>query len=901
MSVDARLEPVEPPAAASPPSAGSPRVAPAPTPPTTAVDPVAGYRVTVVPHTHWDREWYLPFELFRIRLARTVERICEVLESEPRFRSFTLDGQSVILEDVVELRPDLEPRIRALLADGRLITGPSYVLPDEFLTGQEALVRNLLIGRAVCEEFGATAMGVAYMPDPFGHVAQFPQILRGFGLDAFIFWRGLGDDAGRVGVAFDWQAPDGSSVTAIRQLGSYGNASQLGRWAAGGIDLAEQPDRYRQAAAARAERFVTTYASELGRTPTTEILLCNGSDHESIHEPLPDLIDHARLVHRNTVFDIGSYDEYWARLRPSLAGRQLEVISSELAGGRDAPVLRGINSTRIYLKQEAERTERALLSAETLAALAYLRDGSEPPLDELRLAWREQLRNMPHDSISGCSIDEVARDMAVRSSHAQEIARRVGREALARLAGVGARWTARPQVAPAATIANTLAFERRSVVELHLPDELRDRPVTAVAGDEVLPAQVVPSGANGPRVSVAIDVDGFGLRDLRLLNAPGGKAARADGPVRAVTGDTITNGLLTVQAHPDGTIDLTDERTGRTFSGLHRFEDVADRGDEYNFCPVEFDSPRGVEEPGTVRVVAAGPVFAELGVAFTLRLPRRLSEDRRRRVGKIGMPVRTRIRLTAGIDRVEFSTTIDNRARDHRLRVRFPAPDTSDLTPVRAEGHFGVVRRTAWPVWSGSGWTEPPALTNHTAGAVAAGDVAIIGRGLPEYEAVPTRDGLELALTLLRCVGWLSRDDLATRAGGAGPTLPTPGAQCLGRWTFEYALAIGAERWTDTDLLRASVDYRTPLAIGPARVSDEVEFDPVLAVNGDVIVTALKPAEDGHGAIVRLVNAGTVSAPFDVRGAFRTTPVRLDETDASEAVSDEIRPGEIRTFRLLGA
>src|ERR671930_940307 len=119
-----------------------------PSSPETVADPVAGYHVTIVPHTHWDREWYLPFELFRMRLVRTVERICEVLETEPRFRAFTLDGQAVILEDAVDVRPDLEPRIRRLLADGRLVTGPSYVLPDEFLSSPEGLVRNLLLGRA---------------------------------------------------------------------------------------------------------------------------------------------------------------------------------------------------------------------------------------------------------------------------------------------------------------------------------------------------------------------------------------------------------------------------------------------------------------------------------------------------------------------------------------------------------------------------------------------------------------------------------------------------------------------------------------------------------------------------------------------------------------------------------
>src|SRR5215210_5757294 len=163
----------------------------------TSRDPIAGYHFTIVPHTHWDREWYLPFEVFRLRLARVVETICDVLETDSRFRTFTLDGQAIILEDVVELRPDLEPRLRALLAAGRLSTGPAYVLPDEFLAGAEPLV-------------------VGYMPDTFGHVAQLPQILRGFGLDSFIFWRGLGDEANRLGLAFTWEASDGTAVTAVR-------------------------------------------------------------------------------------------------------------------------------------------------------------------------------------------------------------------------------------------------------------------------------------------------------------------------------------------------------------------------------------------------------------------------------------------------------------------------------------------------------------------------------------------------------------------------------------------------------------------------------------------------------------------------------------------------------------
>ena len=341
--------------------------------PGAAVDPAAGFRFTVVAHTHWDREWYLPFEHFRMRLARTIDEIVEVLESDPRFRSFTLDGQSVTLEDYAEVRPPAAvERLRRLVADGRVMTGPSYVLPDEFLAGQEALVRNLTAGRRVVDAWGGRSMEVGYLPDTFGHVGQLPQILRGFGLDAFIFWRGLDDRAGRVGLAFEWQAPDGSSVTAIRQVGSYGNAAELGRWGPGGVDLGGDADAQPAAAVARFDRFLDAWGPEIERTGTRELLLCNGSDHLPIHRPLPDLVEHARSSHPDTRVEIGSYDEYWARLRPTLDG--LPTIRGELVGGRDAPVLRGINSARIYLKQAAERTERALLAAESFASLASLAD-----------------------------------------------------------------------------------------------------------------------------------------------------------------------------------------------------------------------------------------------------------------------------------------------------------------------------------------------------------------------------------------------------------------------------------------------------------------------------------------------------------------------------------------------
>jgi mannosylglycerate hydrolase len=854
-------------------------------------DPVAGYRFTVVPHTHWDREWYLPFEQFRMRLVRTVEEICDVLESDTRFRTFTLDGQAVILEDVVELRPDLEARLRALLEKGRLATGPAYVLPDEFLAGPESLVRNFLAGRAVCRRFGGKPMAVGYMPDSFGHVEQLPQILAGFGLDSFVFWRGLGDEANRFGLAFSWEAPDGTPVTAIRQLGSYGNAGEIGRWASGGVDLADRPDRYPETAAAQLVRFVTAYRPELERTPIFELLLCNGADFERIQRALPDLLEHARAVHPETKVEIGSYEDYWRRLRPALG--ELPVHRGELVGGRDAPVLRGINSARMHLKQAAERAERAILVAETLASLALLA-GCTPfryPVAELGRAWREHLRNLPHDSISGCSVDETHRAMEARFATSTHIAERIRREAIASLAGVEEPWTYRPPRTPILSVVNPLGHARRAVARIPVPQELLDEPaITATDPDgRNLPVQVELAGGDTTAL-VLVELPGFGATDVHLAALDDGRAVTWTSEPDA---QAITNGILTVVGRPDGTIAVTNVRTEETLEGLHRFEDVADRGDEYNFCPVEFDVPRFADATGTVRVVVAGPVVAELEIALELRLPARLSPDRRRRTGEVMVPITTRVRLTAGSERIEFRTTVDNRAEDHRLRVRFEAPGADDTSPVRAEGHFSVVRRPVRPSWSGAGWHEPPQLTSHTSGFVAAGDLVVFGRGLPEYEAVPTQAGLDLALTLLRCVGWLSRDDLSTRPGSAGPTLPTPEAQCPGEHTFEYAIAIAAtDDLTDVAMLRASADYRTPLSIGAAGAQTRG----LVSVAGDVVVTALKGAEDGEGMILRVFAPGPTGLSIAADGTL--SRARLDETAAEGDPSAPLRAGEIRTIRI---
>jgi 2-O-(6-phospho-alpha-D-mannosyl)-D-glycerate hydrolase len=803
---------------------------------TAATEKLAGRRFWVVPHTHWDREWYVPFEQFRLRLAVVVDDVLDALERDERLR-FVLDGQTIVLEDYLELRPENEERLSALVRAGRVEIGPSYELPDEYLVGQEALVRNLLAGRRDCERYGVRSTA-GYAPDTFGHVAQLPQVFLGFGLDNIVFARGLGDEAETLGALFRWRGFDGSELLAIRQLGNYDNALRL-----------PGPERVLE--------FWDEFGGRVEQVGLEDVLLCNGTDHEPLQADLPAVLDACETALPGASFRIGVYSEYVAAVRPLRDG--LELHEGELCGARERPVLRGVNSARMYLKQLAEETERLLLTAETLASLAVLA-GRLPsyrfPQAELALAWRDLLRNHPHDSIGGCSVDQVHRDMLQRFDAARVIGEALRDEAAAALAGRVPEWRfGLPYEGRDWTIVNPLPWARRGVVE----------------------------AGGGP---VAVELPGFGATGIRT-----GRSGRPVGGA-VLAGPAIENGVYHVEAAADGTLTVRDLETGGSLAGLHAFEDSADCGDEYTYCPVAGDEPLRAG-PARIRTRAAGP-RAELELVHSLLLPAALTPGRSARSGRlVRCPVTTRVRLDAGSERVEIRTTVDNRVRNHRLRVLFPSDSASGH--VRVESHFALLERQA-RLPDGEGWCEPPIPTHHTLGLVAAGPLALFTRGLPEYEAVETEAGLVLALTLLRSVGWLSRDDLVTRPGNAGPPIATPAAQCPGRHTFEYALSLRAERRSAAELVREAQDYRFGFVVAPGPCPSVA---PPLAIGGEgFCFAALKGAEAGEGFALRLYNpsAGERATVTIDRAAERC---RLDETGGEPVRFPlELAPGRIETLRF---
>ena len=359
-------------------------------------------RIVVVPHTHWDREWYRTHEQFRVGLVALVDALLDLLERDPAFRHFMLDGQTIVVDDYLEVRPHARSRIEKLVREGRIAVGPWHVLPDEWLVSGEALIRNLRLGLAKADALGG-AMRVGYVPDQFGHIGQLPQIFAGFGFPAAVLWRGVGADVDRT--LFAWEAPDGTRIPVVYLMHGYGNAVNLP------TDTAALAARIQGEAAALAKR-----------SDVSTLLFMNGSDHERPTPELPQALAAASARHLEGIdIGIGSLAEFVARALEE-APATLPRHRGELRSGLRSPLLPGCASARASQKIREFRNDRLLTRyLEPLAAwLGAL--GGDSDAETIEFAWRVALENHPHDSVCGCSIDAVHEQMETRYDRVAEIA-----------------------------------------------------------------------------------------------------------------------------------------------------------------------------------------------------------------------------------------------------------------------------------------------------------------------------------------------------------------------------------------------------------------------------------------------------------------------------------------------
>jgi hypothetical protein len=698
-------------------------------------------RVATVPHTHWDREWQQPFAASRLALVALLDDVLPRLE-----QPFLLDGQIALVDDYLEVRPEAAPLVQKRIAEGLLSIGPWYVQPDEFQVSGETLVRNLELGLARATELGAP-MAVGYLPDSFGHVAQMPQLLRGAGIGNAVVWRGVPAAVRRS--AFAWEGPDGSVVRAEYLPVGYGNGAALPR----------DPDAIL--------RRVQMHEAELDEWWLGDMLLMAGTDRSRPDPVLPRVLADANAMQSEYRFRITTLEEYLA----SAPVDGLGTWRGELRSASRAPVLAGVLSNRLDLKQAAAATERALeRRAEPLAALFAAPEAW--PGRVLELAWLDVVRNAAHDSISGCSVDEVGDAVLARYASARQAADAVSAAALdefaASLADVGpvvVNLSSRPR---GGLVEYTeLGPPQHTVRRLTGADlsqflQRREQNVTVmVDGVEVTePVRrelFARAGAErGASFEVVISRRAARTALARVDRVPPYGWARL-----TPTADAVEPPVVEVDP-TDGTVTIDGAR------GLDRLVDEEDLGDTYTASPasVVFEAPTHVE----VLVVENGPLRRRVRVV---------------REHDGGPTVTTLVETRAGERVVRFTTTFENRRSGHRLRTWFPLP--TQATHSYAECAFAVVRRG---LAAEGGPYERAATTFPSRRFVSAGGLTIVHDGLPEYQLVA--GGRALALTLLRSVEWISRPGNPHRPVPAGPEVQVQGPARMGTVVARYAVQVGA-------------------------------------------------------------------------------------------------------------
>ncbi len=859
----------------------------------------------LIPHTHWDREWYLPRAAFQARLVAAVDELIERLQGDSAYRSFLLDGQTVLVEDYLRARPERETDVRALVKTGRLQVGPWYVLPDEQIPSGEGLIRNLLLGAADSERLGGR-LDVLYSPDAFGHPAVAPTLAREFGIRYGVVWRGLGGEVGQERDLYRWTGPDKKEIV-------------LWHLPPAGYEIGA-------ALPADGERLFTAWApvrrALVQRAAGKHIPVFIGADHHAPHPDVPRLRDLLAELDPQSAFRVSRLDEFF---QAAAEGAKPAPVAGELRWSyRYAWTLQGVHGTRAPLKRRYSAAELTLARvAEPLAALAR-RWGGRDRRPVLELAWRALVRCQFHDAIAGCTSDVVAQAVDERLAGVEAVGTELVRGSVHDLVRHDpdiARERA-AAAAPTLVVWNAAARPRRGVMLADITLFRRDVPVgpptpghrTPREGEGYRPFQLLSADGRAVAVQVldrrigaerldaprhypdhdevdqvriafrAPTVPGLGLTRLGL--APPGDRTEPSGEGAVVRGRSLVNHWIDVALESTGALALRDRRSGQRFADLLRIEDCGDAGDAYTYCPPAGERLVKAGGPIKVRRIAAGPLVAALEARF----------DIGRRVG-----VRLIVMVHADSPVVRCIFDVENRSGWHRLRARVPT-GLAGASAVAGIAFGAVVRApvvadpTEYPL-------ETPVRTapaqRFVAAASGARGLAVLAPGFFEYEWTPRGD---LVLTLLRAVGELSRGDLPTRPGHAAWPTHTPLAQSPGVSRIELALApvsrTEVERgdvllglWEDTFLplrgfwLRDAVD----LTVAPVDITLE---------GSGLVLSAVKPAQQGSPLVLRCYNttdrkaAGAWRFGEGVKSAHR---VRADEHESVALVLE----GRGKTVRFV--
>lgn len=736
-----------------------------------------GYTLHFIPHTHWDREWYMSFEDHRFRLVEFMDTLLETLHNDLNYKSFHLDGQIILLDDYLEIKPQKLEEIRKYVMEGRLQIGPWYVLQDEFLTSGEANIRNLLYGIRFAEKYGDVCK-VGYFPDAFGSFSQIPQILKDFDIKRVVIGRGVNPfEEGKYKSEFLWKSPDGSIVTTVFLAGWYNNASEIP------VD------------SIKAKEFIMkAYDNAVTYSNTSNLLMMNGCDHQPLQKNLPLILENMRCEFGEDILLQSNFNSFFDSLEPFHS--RLNSAEGELTGQKSSGLFTLVNtaSSRIYLKQMNYQAQTLLEKwAEPLGSIAWIM-GDTYRSDFFKKAWIYLLQNHPHDSICGCSIDEVHKEMVVRFNKSIAISNNLIEREFNYIAQNIDTSNANKGDIPI-VVFNPLAWnvteQITAIVDVdeNYEIDIKNLKVVDYEGNSIisditscdrvfaieLPEDSFRKAKYVKRLQlkfIAENIPAVGYKTFYISKVAEKKANCLK------FGDYFAeNEYLKLDIEKDGTLCLVDKITGVSYSGLNIFEDIGDKGDSYNFIMIDDDKSITTEGgQAKIKICGSGEGFVTFEVIHEMLLPKCINKNMKSRSKRYTkFKIVSYIHMTSVSKRVDVTTVFDNNLTNHRIRALFRSNIVTEYHS--ADSQFDVVQRKIEPDIL---WKNPSNCQRQQAYVEIFNDekgIMIANRGLPEYEIL--RDGQNtIALTLLRSVGEM----------GDWGYFPTPDAQCLGKHRLEYSI-----------------------------------------------------------------------------------------------------------------
>ncbi|MCK6872943.1 mannosylglycerate hydrolase [Enterobacter roggenkampii] len=869
-------------------------------------------RVHITPHMHWDREWYFTTEESRILLVNNMEEILTRLEQDDEYKYYVLDGQTAVLEDYFAVVPENRSRVKALVERGKLIIGPWYTQTDTTIVSGESIVRNLMYGIRDCMAFGEP-MKIGYLPDSFGMSGQLPHIYNGFGITRTMFWRGCSERHGTDKTEFLWQSQDGSEVTA--QVLPLGYA--IGKY------LPEDEAGLR--------KRLDSYFEVLEKASVTKaILLPNGHDQMPLQQNIFAVMEKLREIYPQRQFVMSRFEEVFDRI--DAHRDDLATLKGEFIDGKYMRVHRTIGSTRMDIKIAHARIENKIVNIlEPLATLAWTL-GFDYHHGLLEKMWKEILKNHAHDSIGCCCSDKVHREIVSRFELAEDMADNLARFYMRKIVDNMPQSDADKLVMfnlmpwPREEVMNTTIRLRASQFRL-LDDKGNVIPYFIRSARELDPGlidrQIVHYGNCEPFMEFDIQLSqilpSMGYRTLFIEPNVAGKVLSAGENTESL----LENAFWQIDVNDDGTLRLRDKETGLIYDRVLEIEESSDDGDEYDYSPSREEwrltSAQGEHE---VEVIHEGWQSRAV-IRHRIAVPANLAERAaRQRNGYLDAEFE--ITLSRNSRRIDVAVRLDNQADDHRVRVLIPTPFAT--REVLADTQFGTISRpvqdAAMQNWQEEGWKEAPVpvwnLLNYAVLQEKRNGLALFTEGLREFEVVGDEQKA-FALTLLRGVGVLGKEDLLLRPGRpSGIKMPVPDAQVRGPLSCRFSLFSFSGTPENAGVAQQAQSWLTPvqcynkipwdaMKLNRASLTTPESYSLLALSPTGCVLSAIKKAEDRDELILRLFNPSQFSA-CDATLSVNPAVKRCCETDMNERLMDHgedegivgaFRPGQSRTFSLL--